>query len=168
MFYLHAWSTCFEGYCTWQYGHLPLQLNWRKPPPLTRLNHCMHTPDCMNMVPVLLTREPCSMHGTAPCTTDTLYTPWCAGATTHTSFRDAQEDTMHSTAPSVCIHSSIQTVHMDMTGTGKQNITSRNSTATLAHPPAHACRREHWTLQHSQTSTVHKTSGPRTNPALTP
>jgi hypothetical protein len=36
-------------------------------------------------------------------------------------FTNTQGDTAHSVAPSKCWHSSTQKVHMDMTGTGKQN-----------------------------------------------
>jgi hypothetical protein len=65
-------------------------------------------------------------------------------------FINTQESTVHSAAPSVCITSGIQTVHMNMTGTGKQNFTSRDSTATQPQPWAHACQPgtpSHWTLQ---------------------
>jgi hypothetical protein len=53
---------------------------------------------------------------------------------------NTQEDTAYSAAQRVCIHSGTQTVHIDMTGTGKQNITSRSSTATQACLWEHACQ----------------------------
>jgi hypothetical protein len=46
------------------------------------------------------------------------------------SVTNTEEDTTHSAAPSKCIHSSTQKVRMDMTGTGKQNITSKHHTIT--------------------------------------
>jgi hypothetical protein len=54
---------------------------------------------------------------------------------------NTQEDTLLSAAHSKCIHSSTQKVHMDMTGTGKQNITCKHykiliHTYACIHPQA--------------------------------
>jgi hypothetical protein len=53
---------------------------------------------------------------------------------------NTQEDTAYSAAQSVCNHSGTQTAHMDMTGTGKQSITSRISTTTHVCLWAYTCQ----------------------------
>jgi hypothetical protein len=70
-----------------------------------------------------------------------------------------QEATKHSAAPSQCIHSGTRTLHMDLTGTCKQNITSRTSTT---HIHANPDPRPTGLCNHSQTCTAHKDKCPCT------
>jgi hypothetical protein len=45
-----------------------------------------------------------------------------------------QEDTTHSAAPSKCIHSSTKKIHMDRTGTDKQNTSQASTTLYYVYP----------------------------------